>query len=315
MPFVINNLYPREAYMYLVGCKNFDMKKPLFFCLLIFTFLISKAQQPVIVSPQWLNENIKDPNVVILYTGFIIKADYDREHIEGSRFLWPDWLAVDKPEGSLYAPDTNAATKLLQDLGINKNSKIVICHKGSDIAIAARMFMTLEYFGLKGKISFLNGGIETWKKAGYAVTTKPAEFKKGNYIAKATGTLVEKEYVLNALNTKSSVVVDARARRWYDGDPTGNPRDGHIAGALNIPYPDMIDSTNSFKPADVLERNFTSVVPEREKEVVVYCFIGQTASVVYLVGRSLGYKMKLYDGSMQEWSRLPDLPMEKTIKQ
>ena len=77
--------------------------------------------------------------------------------------------------------------------------------------------MTLEYFGLKGKISFLNGGIETWKKAGYAVTTKPAEFKKGNYIAKATGTLVEKEYVLNALNTKSSVVVDVLKGGWMQG--------------------------------------------------------------------------------------------------
>ena len=291
------------------------MKKLLSFCLLIFAFLLSNAQQPVIVSPQWLNENIKDPDLVILYTGFVIKADYDKEHIEGSRFLWPDWLAFDKPEGSMYAPDVKAATKVLQDLGINKNSKIVVCHRGSDITIAARMFMTLEHFGLRGKVSFLNGGIEAWKKAGYPVTSKPAEFKKGNYVATVTGTLVDKNYVLNALNTKSSEVVDARAKRWYDGDPTGNPRDGHISGAKNIPYPDMVDSTNSIKPVSILEKNFTAVVPDKNKEVVVYCFIGQTACVDYLVGRSLGYTMKVYDGSMQEWSRIPELPMEKTKKE
>lgn len=275
---------------------------------------ITKAQQPVIVSPQWLNENKSDPDLVILYTGFVIKADYDKEHIEGSRFLWPDWLAFDKPEGSMYAPDEKAATKVLQDLGINKNSKIVICHRGSDVTIAARMFMTLEHFGLRGKVSFLNGGIEAWKKAGYSVTSKPSEFKKGNYVATVTGMLVDKDYVLNALNTKSSEVVDARAKRWYDGDPTGNPRDGHIAGAKNIPYPDMVDSTNSIKPVSMLEKNFTTVVPDKNKEVVVYCFIGQTACVDYLVGRSLGYKMKVYDGSMQEWSRDEKLPMEKTKK-
>ena len=291
------------------------MKKFIGFCLLNFYFFTGFAQQPVLVSPQWLNDNLKDPDLVILYTGFVIKADYDKEHIEGSRFLWPDWLAFDKPEGSMYAPDAKTATRVLQDLGINKNSKIVICHRGSDVTIAARMFMTLEHFGLKGQVSFLNGGIEAWKKSGYAVTNKTTAFKKGNYVATVTGTLVDKEYVLNALNTKSVEVVDARAKRWYDGDPTGNPRDGHITGAKNIPYPDMVDSTNSIKPVPILEKNFTAVVPDKNKEVVVYCFIGQTACVDYLVGRSLGYKMKLYDGSMQEWSRIPELPMEKTKKE
>jgi len=291
------------------------MKNFLLTGILLVCFFSSFPQQPVIVSPQWLNENLKDPDLVILYTGFVIKSDYEREHIEGSRFLWPDWLAIDKPEGSMYVPDVNTATRILQDLGINKNSKVVICHKGTDVTIAARMFMTLEHFGLKGQVSFLNGGIEAWKKAGYPVTNKPTDFKKGNYVASVTGIVVDKDYVLNVLKTKTSEVVDARVKRWYDGDPTGNPRDGHITGAKNIPYPDMVDSTSSFKPGSVLEKNFTTVVPDKRKEVVVYCFIGQTASVDYMVRRSLGYKMKLYDGSMQEWSRDASLPMEKTIRE
>jgi thiosulfate/3-mercaptopyruvate sulfurtransferase len=280
-----------------------------------FYFLTSFAQQPVLVSPQWLNDNLKDPDLVILYTGFIVKADFDREHIEGSRFLWPEWLAFNTPETNMASADVKTATKVLQDLGINKNSKIVVCHKGSDVTIAARMFLALEHFGLKGKVSFLNGGIEAWKKAGYTVTNKTSVYKKGNFVATDNGLLVDKNYLRNALNAKSSEVVDARLKRWYDGDPTGNPRDGHITGAKNIPYPDMIDSTNTFKPNAILERNFTSVVPDKNKELIVYCFIGQTASVDYLVGRSLGYKMKLYDGSMQEWSRDEKLPMEKTKKE
>ena len=48
----------------------------------------------------------------------------------------------------------------------------------------------------------------------------------------------------------------------------------------------------------------------KDKELVAYCFVGQTASVVYLGGRILGYSMKLYDGSMQEWSRIKELPLE-----
>ena len=140
--------------------------------------------------------------------------------------------------------------------------------------------------------------------------------KKGNFVAIASAPLlVDKEYVLQSLKTRSAEVVDARMKRFYDGDPTGNPRDGHITGALNLAYTDMIDSTNAIKPTEVLLKNFQAVLPDKNKEVVTYCFIGQTASVIYLTGRSLGYNVKVYDGSMQEWSRIPELPMEKTKKE
>ncbi len=226
--------------------------------------------------------------------------------------MWPDWLTANSPDATYNPPDPKVATKILQDLGINKDSKIVLCHTKADVSVAARMFVTLEYLGLQGRVYFLNGGLEAWKKAGFAVTNVLTDLKKGNFVAVVNPILVDKEYVLQSLQAKSSEVIDARAKRWYDGDPTGNPRDGHITGAKNIPYPELLDSTNSFKAATILTNYFQPVVPDKQKELVSYCFIGQTASVVYLAGRQLGYKMKLYDGSMQEWSRLPELPMEKT---
>ena len=102
----------------------------LIFFLLAAWFLPARAQEPVLVSPEWLHQHLKDPGRVVLYTGFVIRADFEREHIEGSRFLWPDWLAPDSPDGNMNAPDLKMATQVLQDLGINKDSKIVICHKG-----------------------------------------------------------------------------------------------------------------------------------------------------------------------------------------
>jgi thiosulfate/3-mercaptopyruvate sulfurtransferase len=75
----------------------------------------------------------------------------------------------------------------------------------------------------------------------------------------------------------------------------------------------MVDANNMFKPVDQLQSYFTPVA-DKSKEIVAYCFIGQTASVVYMAGRMLGYNMKLYDASLQEWSRLDNLPMESTKK-
>ena len=273
------------------------------------------AQQNIIVSPQWLNDNMNDAAIVIVQPSFL-KIDYDNEHIKGARYLWPDWLTANSPEGTYNPPDPKAATKVLQDLGINKDSKVVLCHAFGDVSITARMFITLENLGLRDRVYYLNGGLAAWKKAGFPVTKELPVVKKGNFVATAYAPLlVDKDYVLQSLKTKSAEVVDARIKRFYDGDPTGNPRDGHIAGALNLAYTDMIDSTNSIKPTEVLLKNFQAVLPDKNKEVVTYCFIGQTASVIYLTGRSLGYNVKVYDGSMQEWSRRPELPMEKTKKE
>jgi len=281
------------------------------FTLIAFT---TKAQN-VIVSPQWLNDNMNDPNLVIIQPSFL-KIDYENEHIKGARYLWPDWLTANSPEGTYNPPDPKDATKVLQNLGINKDSKVVLCHVFGDVSVTARMFITLENLGLRDRVYFLNGGLNAWKKAGFPVTKEVPEVKKGNFVATvSTPLLVDKEYVLQSLKTKSAEVVDARMKRFYDGDPTGNPRDGHITGALNLAYTDMIDSTNTIKPSEVLMKNFQAVLPDKNKEVVTYCFIGQTASVIYLTGRALGYNVKVYDGSMQEWSRRPELPMEKTKKE
>ena len=291
------------------------MKKNILVVIVLFMITLTTKSQDVIVSPQWLNDNMSDPNLVIIQPSFL-KLDYDNEHIKNARYLWPDWLTANSPEGTYNPPDPKDATKVLQDLGINKNSKVVLCHAFGDVSITARMFLTLEYLGLKGQVHYLNGGLVAWKKAGFPVTKEIPVVKKGNFVASVTNpVLVDKDYVMKSLQAKSADVVDARIKRFYDGDPTGNPRDGHISGALNLPYTDMIDSTNVIKPMDVLFKNFQAVVPDKGKEIVTYCFIGQTASVIYLTARSLGYNVKLYDGSMQEWSRIPELPMEKTKKE
>ncbi len=269
-------------------------------------------QQPILVTPQWVQEQQQDPALVILQVNFF-KLDYEKEHIAGARFVWPEWLLPNSPEtGNYNIPDKKTATAVLQRLGINKNSRIVICHVRNEVTVSARIFLTLEQLGLRGQVSFLNGGLEAWKKAAFPVTKDIPVVKKGNYKVRLDNLIVDKDYVLQSLHSDTAVVVDARMKRFYDGDLTGNPRDGHITGALNIPYTDMVDSLNLFKPMDQLEAYFTPVVPDKNKEIVTYCFIGQTASVLYIAGRLLGYRFKLYDASLQEWSRKEELPMEKT---
>ena len=290
------------------------MKAKLLLALLLISGFVS-AQVPILVTPQWLNDHKNDPKLVIIQVSFL-QAAYDHEHIAGARFLWPSWLAPNSPQSSFNTPDPKEAEKVIQDLGISNDSHVVICHVLGDVSPAARMFLTLENFGLYGQVSFLDGGLDAWKKAGFPVTKETTVTTKGKFKVKPSKQLlVDKEYVQKTLQSSSNVVVDARAKNVYDGEPTGYLRNGHITGAKNIFFIDMVDqTTNAFKPADSLQRYFTPVVPDKKSEVVVYCYVGQTASVLYMAGRILGYNVKLYDGSMQEWSWLEDLPMETTKK-
>jgi thiosulfate/3-mercaptopyruvate sulfurtransferase len=290
------------------------MKKAIVLLLLSLVTISVSAQGniPILISAEWLKEHLKDSNLILIQVTFL-KLDYDREHIDGARYLWPEQLAPNSPEGSYNAPDIRKATDLLQSFGVNNNSHIVLYHIRNEVSPTARIFLTLENLGLKGKVSFLNGGLDAWKKLGYAVTTAVPDVKSGKVTLVQGNLLVNKDYVLQTLQSDKGIVVDARMKNYYDGDPTGNPRDGHITGAKNIPYTEMLDSTNKIKPLEELRGYFSPVVLP-DKEIVTYCFIGQTASVIYMAGRLLGYNVKLYDGSMQEWSRLEALPMEKTIK-
>lgn len=283
----------------------------LFFLLLA---IPATAQVPVLVDAQWLREKLSSPDVVVLQVNQF-RLDFEREHIPGARFLWPGWLAPDSPEGNLNAPDVKTATQVLQNLGVSNTSHVVLNYGRNELPAAGRMFVTLEHLGLEGKVSVLNGGLEAWKRNNYPTDKGPApKGKKGNFRAHPQQKLVDRFYVLTKMQAGDAVIIDARQKRFYDGEPSGNPRDGHIPGAGNIPYTDLIDNeTSGLKKDDLLKNYFEPLIPLKEKEAVTYCNSGQTASVVYLAGRALGYKLKVYDGSMQEWSRAEGCELEKKL--
>ena len=84
------------------------------------------------------------------------------------------------------------------------------------------MFLTLENLGFRGRVSFLNGGLEGWKREDYPVTTVIPASGKGNVKLTFGNLIVDKEYVLKSLQSESALVVDARMKNYYDGDETGN---------------------------------------------------------------------------------------------
>src|SRR5262249_39052917 len=90
----------------------------------------------------------------------------------------------------------------------------------------------------------------------------------------------------------------------------GMPRAGHIPGARNVPYTSLLEPGGKLKPAAALRTLLNANGPPQPALSVSYCHIGQQATVLYFAARYLGLDARLYDGSLQDWRRPNDLPVE-----
>src|SRR5262249_30524928 len=87
-------------------------------------------------------------------------------------------------------------------------------------------------------------------------------------------------------------------------------RAGHIPGARNLDWTTTVTEGRLRDPA-ALRQLLNAAGARPGKQVVTYCRVGTRASELYFVARLLGVPVRLYDGSMNEWTQQPDRPVEK----
>jgi len=118
-------------------------------------------------------------------------------------------------------------------------------------------------------------------------------------------------------------IVDVRSPQEYTCEITSPPeyptehaqRPGHIPGAQNIPWPQVLNNDGTFKSAEKLFDIYRTKTILPSSEVITYCRIGERSSHSWFVLKYLlGYPdVKNYDGSWTEWGNLIENPIEKEI--
>lgn len=271
------------------------------------------AHPEVLVDTQWLADHLYDPNLRILEVD-MSPEPYKEAHIPGAVF-WQVLTDLFQPDLRInFEPDAIAA--LLSRSGITDATTVVAY--GSYPGTGALIFWFLNVIG-HPKVKVLNGGHQKWLAEGRPMASDLATVTPTSYQPKplTVGLRVEKEEVLAAINAPQQVLLDARTLPEYSGEiflmqpPENGERAGHIPGAVHLEHTLTLNDDGTFKPVDELQELFSSRGVTPDKEVFPYCAVGgRSAYMWFVLNYLLGYpKVRNYDGSWNEWSRLADVPI------
>jgi thiosulfate/3-mercaptopyruvate sulfurtransferase len=291
-------------------------------CLMLMPAVImaQKADQrsQLLVSTAWLAQHVNDPNIVLLQVGDA--EEFMNEHIPGARFASLRSISRrDTYTGKSLSLEMLPADSLrtaLEKLGVSDNSKVVVYYGSDWVTPATRTVFTLDYAGLGSHVVLLDGGMQAWKKNGGKVTDAVSPKTAGRLSPlQLRPLIVDANWVKANIGKPGIAVVDARAAGFYDGVQTGSGmsvqhRTGHIAGAKSVPFTGIADDDNFFRSQAELAALFAKAAVKPGDTVVAYCHIGQQATGTLFAARLLGYPVKLYDGSFEDWSAHADLPVE-----
>jgi thiosulfate/3-mercaptopyruvate sulfurtransferase len=285
------------------------------------------TRSDLLVTSDWLATQLKDPKLVLFHIGE--KPEYDAGHIPGARFLElhdiSSPMTMDTTKLALEMLPPDQLRQRLEQLGISDDSRIVIYYGNDWVSPSTRTLLTLQYAGLGARASILDGGLPEWKKGNRQITTDvPAAPKPGKLSARPTvPVVVDADFVKAHIRTPGYAIVDARNTIFYDGpiqepsgtDAAGHPRrkivPSHVPGATNIVFESVFDDTNHLLPEARLREMFTAAGVKPNDTVIAYCHVGQQATALLFAAEALGYNVKLYDGSFQDWS-MRSLPVESS---
>lgn len=262
---------------------------------------------------KWLEKNLNSSSIRLI--DMSDDTQYQRFHIPGATHLSYSAINSRNKLGVSYSVGKENIIKILGLLGIQPQHHVVIYDDMGGLH-ASRLFWELEKIGHK-KMSIVNGGLVKWILAGKKVTAEIPNIKAVKYKANlklAKNNVINYEELLENQHDSKNILVDVRSKDEYIGHPR-YPRSGHIPSAKWLEWSQAVDFDNAFKlkSNSILKKQLLKVgVSNKETPITLYCQSAHRASQSYFTLRQLGFNnVKIYDGSMAEYSKMKTAPLTK----
>ncbi|MFP4417492.1 MAG: sulfurtransferase [Chitinispirillaceae bacterium] len=268
------------------------------------------------VSCSWLADRLREQSLLVLDSQPDVH-DYILRHIPGAIYFNEKLLrVVEKQLPTGYISPTGM-NELLQRSGISSEQAVVVYtdkggySKAGDGLEQTMMAYTLARFG-HPQVYLLDGGMREWIRQELPLTKEMPIASVSSYESRIRDTLFVDYQQFKAVKDDDNVtVIDVRPPDIYQGYGMWS-KPGHIPGALNLPWVQLMNVHNSRLVAD--DETLSSIVKRLDlnldRRIIFYCGTGREATAAFCVFKwYLGFpEVALYEGSFTEWTLFPDNP-------
>lgn len=269
---------------------------------------------PLLIEPEQLQPLLNDQRLLILDTS---SADnYHKHHIPGAIHIAPSSLQCGIKPAAGKLPSITQLSTLFSAVGL-KDDLHVIAYDDEGGGWAGRLIWTLDVLGHK-HYSYLNGGLPAWLNQGFDTETTINLGQPINYQATIdTSPIAEIADITAQLDNHNVAIWDARSAAEYRGEKVLAQRAGHIPGAINIDWLELMDSDRDLRLVDLeqLQQRLNALGLSKDKQIITHCQSHHRSGLSYLTMKILGYNnIKAYHGSWGEWGNRADTPIETGVQ-
>ena len=262
------------------------------------------SRLPAVVDAAWLAQHLGEPDVVV---GDVRGPNaHSRGHIPGSRPL----VLGSPPPGADEAQVAELAKEValrLRRHGITGDELLVLVDRGDGVGAMPAAQMA-ELAG-HPRVTVLLGGIAGWQRELEAGSVELEPVREAS-LEPNPRALPTRHELAARLADPTLTILDVRREEEYTGRHGSpcDPRQGHIPGAKRVQVDALFAGPGKPLPPDEV---CELVGAPAGSEVVAYCHSGSRSALATLALRHAGYDARNYAGSWHEWSRYPELPLER----
>ena len=286
-----------------------------------------------LVSVEWLAAHADDPDVRIVHVSPDRRV-YNKRHIAGATYsdlhkelaLKGTVPETGDAEREWIVPTADQVAVVLRRWRVGEGDRIVLY---DDIGLnrqAIRGYWLLRLYRFpKDRLHILDGGIEAWRRAGQATTTEVPEPDLADGLRRPVALgdrddslIATYEQVLDwsaeatAGPDAPTRLLDVRTAGEFVGTDLRARRGGHIPGARQRLFSDLLTDDGTFRPVDEMLSLIRASGADPDQIRATYCQGGVRAALAWFVLHELaGYdEVRSYAGSWEEWGNRADSPID-----